>query len=76
MQTERDREPAVGEEERPPEPEASTLHSALVARTSHCSRCGGTGWRTVRGGLYGELQDQPCTCRLRRNVKYQMANDQ
>lgn len=27
-----------------------------------CPLCGGTGQRWVRGGLYGEMQQRPCTC--------------
>jgi len=28
-----------------------------------CPLCGGSGMRTTRGGLYGELQQRPCACR-------------
>lgn len=28
-----------------------------------CPLCGGSGSRWVRGGLYGEMQRRPCSCR-------------
>lgn len=28
-----------------------------------CPLCGGAGVRWVRGGLYGEVQQRPCSCR-------------
>jgi hypothetical protein len=34
-----------------------------LRRARACSRCLGAGKRPVRGGLYGELRDQPCSCR-------------
>ena len=30
-----------------------------------CPLCGGAGMRWLPGGLYGELQQRPCSCRER-----------
>lgn len=34
----------------------------ICLAASVCPLCGGSGMREVRGGLYGELQSQPCPC--------------
>jgi hypothetical protein len=36
---------------------------AILTASAVCPRCGSSGTRQVRGGLYGELLSVPCLCR-------------
>ena len=43
--------------------EVSASIRKVLTAAEICPQCGGSGYRTIRGGLYGEQVQVPCLCR-------------